>query len=139
MEYRRFQDTIVMRVDPGEEICEQLIHIAQKEKIRLVEISGLGAVNQFTTGVFDTVSKEYHSNNFSGAFEIVSLIGTLTRKDGEPYLHAHLSAGDKKGNVFGGHLNRAVVSATAEIVLRVIDGEVGRRLSEEVGLNLFSF
>lgn len=139
MEYRRFDNTVVMRCDPEEEICEQLVYIAEKENIKLAEISGLGAINDFTTGVFDTVSKEYHSNHFSGAFEIVSLTGTLTRKEGKVYLHAHLSAGNEQGNVFGGHLNRAVVSATAEIVIRVVEGEAGRRLSEEIGLNLLTF
>ena len=128
-----------MRIDPGEEICEQLIAVAQKEEISLSEISGLGAINDFTTGVFDTARKEYHSNHFTGTFEIVSLTGTLTRKAGEVYLHAHFSAGDEKGNVFGGHLNRAVVSATAEIIIRIINGEVGRSFHEEIGLNLFCF
>lgn len=139
MEYRRFDDTLVMRLDPKEEICEQIIAVAEKEEIMLANIQGLGAVNELTTGVFDTVTKEYHANQFQGAFEIVSLTGTLTRKDGEVYLHAHLSAGDDKGHVFGGHLNRAVVSATAEIVIRIIHGKVGRKFNEEIGLNLFDF
>lgn len=139
MQYRRFNDTIILRVDPEEEICDQIMTVAGKEDIRLAELQGLGAVKEFTTGVFDTRTKEYHANQFQGTFEIVSLTGTLTRKDGEVYLHAHFSAGDEKGNVFGGHLNRAVVSATAEIVIRVIGGEVGRKFSEEIGLNLFEF
>ncbi len=71
--------------------------------------------------------------------EIVSLTGTLTRKEGKVYLHAHLSARDSKGNVYGGHLNRAVVSATAEIIIQVIPGSVGRKFSDSVGLNLFEF
>lgn len=139
MQYRRFGDTIIMRVDPTEEICEQIAEVAGKEQILLAELSGLGAVNDFTTGVFDTKTKEYHANRFQGTFEIVSLTGTLTRKDGQAYLHAHFSAGDGQGHVFGGHLNRAVVSATAEIVIRMIGGEVGRKFSEEIGLNLFEF
>ncbi len=139
MEYRRFGDTIVLRLDPDEEICEKLAEVADKEQIALASISGLGAIKELTTGVFDTVTKEYHSNQFQGALEIVSLTGTITQKEGKTYLHAHLSAGDSNGNVFGGHLNRAIVSATAEILLQVIPGKVDREFSEEIGLNLFRF
>jgi len=39
----------------------------------------------------------------------------------------------------GGHLNRAVVSATCEMVITCIPGTVDRAFSEEVGLNLFKF
>lgn len=139
MEYRVFEDTLVVRLDPGEEICASLLEIAEKEQIELAQIQGLGAINDFTTGVFDTVEKVYHSNDFKGAYEITSLTGTLTRMDGKPYLHVHLSAGDAQGHVNGGHLNRANVSATAEIIIRKINGSVGRRFSDEIGLNLFQF
>ena len=36
-------------------------------------------------------------------------------------------------------MNRAVVSATCEMVITVIPGVVDRRYSEEIGLNLFQF
>ena len=139
MEYRRFQDTIILRLDPGEEICERLLAVAGEEDIRLAQISGLGAVKAFTTGVFNTVEKKYYANDFSGPYEITSLTGTLTQMDGKPYLHDHMSAGDSEGKVVGGHLNRAVISATAEIVIRIVDGAVDREFSEKVGLNLFRF
>ncbi len=139
MEYRRFQDTIFLRLDPEEEICERLLAVAVAEDIRLAQISGLGAVKAFTTGVFNTAEKKYYANDFSGPYEITSLTGTLTRMDGKPYLHVHMSAGDSEGRVVGGHLNRAVISATAEIVIRIADGEVDREFSEKVGLNLFRF
>lgn len=139
MEYRKFKDTIIARIDKGEEILDSLKEIALKEKIRLADISALGAVRQFTVGVFKTEEKQYHANEFFGDFEIVSLTGTITSMNGEFYSHVHMSAGNEKGEVFGGHLNRAVVSATCEMVIRTIDGEVDRCFDEHVGLNLLKF
>ena len=139
MEYRRFNDTLVVRIDRGEEITEQLRVIAEREAIKLAGVEALGAVSDFTVGVYNTAEKKYYSNHFSGAFEIVSLTGTLTTMNGEIYHHLHMSAGNDKGEVFGGHLNSAVVSATCEMLIRVIDGEVDRVLSPDVGLNLFRF
>lgn len=139
MDYRRFGDMIVLRIDRGEEICEQLKEMAMKENIRLAEISALGAVNDFTVGVFRTDEKKYYANHFSGDHEIVSLTGTISTMNGEYYAHLHMSAGNEQGQVFGGHLNRAVVSATCEMVVRVIDGCVERAFNEDVGLNLFRF
>lgn len=41
--------------------------------------------------------------------------------------------------VFGGHLNKAIVSATCEMVIHIIDGKVDRKYNEDIGLNLFEF
>jgi hypothetical protein len=139
MEYRRFGDTLVLRIDKGEEIIQSLRLAAEKEQVRLAAVEALGAVDDFTVGVFDTVEKQYHANHFSGAFEIVSLTGTVTTQDGKFYAHLHMSAGDREGKVFGGHLNSATVSATCEMVVRALDGEVERQFDEKVGLNLFRF
>ena len=139
MDYRRFGDTLIVRLDKNEEIVEQVRVLAEKEKIRLATVEALGAVDDFTVGVFFTNEKKYYSNRFQGAYEIVSLTGTLSTMDGNFYQHLHMSAGDAKGNVKGGHLNSANVSATCEMVIRIIDGEVDRYYDEEIGLNLFRF
>lgn len=139
MEYRRFQDTLVVRIDKNEEITEQIRRIAEQEQIKLASVQALGAVNDFTVGVFDTTTKTYASNRFQGAYEIVSLTGTISTMDGNFYQHLHMSAGDGTGAVYGGHLNRANVSATCEMVIHVIHGQVDRAFSEKIGLNLFRF
>lgn len=139
MEYKRFGNTIVARIDRGEEILAAVREIAGAEHIQLASVSALGATNDFTVGVYNVDEKQYHANDFKGNFEIVSLTGTINTMDGEFYTHLHMSAGDEKGQVFGGHLNRAVVSAVCEMVITVIDGVVDRRFSEEIGLNLFRF
>ncbi len=139
MEYRKFENTIIARIDKGEEIIEQIKEIAIKEEIKLASIQALGAVGQFTIGVFKTNEKQYLSNEFNGDFEIVSLTGTINTMDNKFYCHLHMSVGNEKGEVFGGHLNRAIVSATCEMVITIISGIVDRYYDEEVGLNLLKF
>lgn len=139
MEYRKFDGTYIVRIDRGEEILEQVRALALEEGIRLASVQALGAVNEFTVGVFRPGEKRYDANSFQGDFEIVSLTGTINTMDGEFYTHLHMSAGDGSGHVFGGHLNRAVVSAVCEMVVTEIPGSVDRVFSEEVGLNLFKF
>lgn len=139
MDYRKFDNKIVARIDRGEEILEKVKEIALKENIKLANINALGATNDITVGVFKTSEKKYYSNKFTGDMEIVSLTGTISTMNGEFYSHLHMSCGDVNGNVFGGHLNRAVVSATCEMVITIIDGKVDRYFDEEIGLNLFKF
>lgn len=136
MKYQRFEQTIIVRMDKGEDIVEQVKNVALKEKIKLASISALGAINEFTVGVFKTEEKKYYANEFKGDFEIVSLTGTINTMNDEYYSHMHLSAGNDRGQVFGGHLNKAIVSATCEMVIQIINGEVDRYFDEEVGLNL---
>lgn len=139
MEYKKFKNTIIARMDRGEEILEQLKIIAENENIKLASISALGAVNDFTVGVYNVEEKKYYSNDFKGSYEIVSLTGTINTFDGKYYSHLHMSAGDNSGRVFGGHLNRAVISATCEMVINIIDGTVDRKHDDITGLNIFKF
>ena len=139
MEYRKFENKIIARIDKGEEILEKIKEIALQENIKLASINALGATNDFTVGVYKVDEKKYYSNEFKGNFEIVSLTGTINTMNGEFYTHIHMSAGNDKGEVFGGHLNKAIVSATCEMVINVIDGNVDRYFDEETGLNLFKF
>lgn len=137
MDYRIFGNQIVVRIDKGEEILDKIKEIALSENIKLATVTALGATNNFTVGVYKTDEKKYYSNEFSGNFEIVSLTGTISTMNGEFYTHIHMSAGNENGKVFGGHLNKAIVSATCEMIIGVIDGEVDRYFDEEIGLNLF--
>lgn len=139
MECKRFENVVVVRLDPGDEICESLLEVSLREKIEVAEISGIGAVNDFNVGTFNTQTKNYYTNEFKGSYEIISLTGNLTRMDGRPYLHAHIAAADKNGNVVGGHLNKAVIANTAEIFLHVIPGTLNKKFNDNIGINLFDF
>lgn len=77
MEYRRFGNTIYLRLDPKEEILEEIGKVAEKENIRLAQVTGLGAINDFTAGVYNTVTKEYHSTNFRELMRLFLLLVPL--------------------------------------------------------------
>ena len=57
MEYKRFGSRMVLRIDRGEEVLTQLRRAAEQEGIRRAAVSGLGAVGDFTVGVFHTAEK----------------------------------------------------------------------------------
>ena len=137
MVYKKFGNKIVVRIDRGEEILEKIKELALKENIKLASISAIGAIDELVVGVYDVAKKEYYSNEFKGDLEIVSLLGTINTMNGYFYTHIHLSAGNEKGEVFGGHLNKAVVSGTCEMVVSLIDGTVDRFYDDETGLNIF--
>ena len=136
MDYKRYGDTYIVRLNKGEEICESLMALAEKEGIALGQLSGLGAVDELILGVFDHRAQRYITNPFIGAYEITALNGTITTMEGKPHLHIHISAGDIRGNAVGGHLQRATISVTAEILVRVLPGQVERRYDPDVGINV---
>lgn len=140
MEYRKFNQGCVLRLDPGEEVVEHLTQLVERENIQLGTVSALGAANDVTIGIFHTAEKKYTSRRYQGDFEISALVGNVSRKDGAPYLHLHITIGNPvTGEIYAGHLSSCTISATLELFLQVWDGEMNRKFSETVGLNLLDF
>ena len=139
MEYRKFGDTYVVRIDRGEEILASLTALCRKEDIRLASVDALGAVDHAIVSVYDVPTKTFFRKEFNEAMEISNLCGTVSRKDGEVYIHLHATLCDTNLAAHGGHANELRVSATCEMVVRTIPGKVSRQLNENIGLNLFKF
>ena len=97
MEYQRFGNTLYVRMDRGEEIMDDLRRLALRENIRLAAVTGLGAVDRFTVGVYDVAEQHYHSFTFTGPYEITGLTGTIDAMNGEFYTHLHMTAATMGG------------------------------------------
>ncbi|MCF7912899.1 MAG: DNA-binding protein [Candidatus Cloacimonetes bacterium] len=138
MKSKRIDGAVFVRLEPGEDIIEQLREVISIYEIRLGKVSGIGACDQVTIGNFDVKAQDYHKETLQGSFEITGLTGNVSVMNGEPYLHLHITLGDGELRVFGGHLNYGRISATAEIVIDVYDGEIDRYKDEQSGLNLWS-
>ena len=139
MEYRRFDSTVVLRLDKNDEITASVIEVAKKENIKLASVTGIGATDNVTVGVFDLDKKAYDKFTFTGNREITSLVGNINTMNGEEYCHLHITLAGEKGTVTGGHLLNAVISLTSEIFINIIDGNVDRKKNEELGINTFGF
>ena len=129
----------IIRIDKGEEIVSLLTEFCNERSIKLGKISAIGAVNEVEIGLFDPIKKEYHSNTIKGTFEILSVLGNITSKKDQPYLHMHITLSNSEYKAFGGHLNKAVVSATCEVIIEEMSGNLARYFDENIGLNLFEF
>ena len=140
MEYRRFDDTYVIRMDLGEEILSSLTEFCRNEQVALGSVEALGAADHVVIGLYDVGQQQYHKHTFDGPMEITSLVGSISTKEGEPYLHLHINLCREDMSVIGGHLNECRISATCEMFVRKLDGVVERKLDEAVtGLNLYEF
>ena len=139
MEYRKFGDTYVVRMDRGEDILQSLTGLCRREDIRLAQVDALGAVDHAELCIYDVPTKTFFRKTFDGPMEIGALTGSVTRKEGKPYLHLHGVVCDSDLAAHGGHITALRVSATCEMIVRVFPGEVGRRMDDGIGLNLFQF
>ena len=139
MEYKKFGSTFVVRMDRGEEIIATLTALCEQEGIHLATVEAIGAVDHAVMCIYDVPTKTFFRKEFSGAMEMASLTGSITRKDGAPYIHLHATVCDQELLAHGGHANALTVSATCEMFVHVMDGEVGRRADAEIGLNMFRF
>lgn len=139
MEYRRFENCLVLRLDPGEEICETIMEVCRLESVALAAVSGIGAGDRAEIGIYDTASQKFMSKTFEEPFEIVSIAGNVTEMDGEVYLHLHSTLADSRLRTWSGHLKGCRISATGEIILHTFSGAAGRVYDAQTGLNILHF
>ena len=139
MDYRVFGDKIALRLDPGEELLDRISEVCRRQGVRFGSITGIGAANHVTIGFYNLEKQEYSEKDLDFPMEITSILGDVSRKDGEVYLHVHINVSDEEGRPFGGHLKKCMISVTGEIVITCIDGEVGRKADPATGINVLSF
>ena len=63
-----------------------------------------------------------YTKTFDEYVELVSCLGNVSYKDGEPIIHIHVSVGKGDYNLIGGHLSQpSIISITAEVFIYEIN------------------
>lgn len=136
MKYRRIDSTYIIRIDRGEEIVSSLLDFCEKQNIQSGSVTGIGAAENIELKYYIVGQQKYTSKIFEGEHEISALIGSVTRMDTKPYLHLHITIGNKQFQSYSGHLGRAVISGTCELFIDTTTLNLDRRHDQDTGLNL---
>jgi predicted DNA-binding protein with PD1-like motif len=128
--------TYAVVFETGDEVSSGLASFARESRLGAARLAAIGAFARATLGYFDIDRKEYRRIPVDEQVEVLSLIGDVTLKDGEPQVHAHVVLGKSDGTALGGHLLEAVVRPTLEVVLVESPGHLRRRYDEATGLAL---
>ncbi len=134
------EDKYILSIANHQEISAALKAFCQEREIFAGEVRGLGAVRSATLRFLDPATKQYVDKTFEEQMEITNLTGNISMKDGEVYLHLHITLGRRDYTVIGGHLLTAEVNGACELFVEdYINAAPGRRFDAETGLNLYDF
>ena len=137
MNYRIDNDQIYMTLAKGELINKTLELYAKSNEIGCAWINGIGAIEDPEIGYYSIEKKSYNKKVFSGYYELTSLIGNITIKEGKYFSHTHITFSDINYQMFGGHLFDAKITAAGEFIIipgtRIID----RKMNTDIGLPLW--
>ena len=134
MEFVSNGSEIYLYLKRGDKVMENLTEVAKENNLKSATFSGIGAVTNVTLGYYNLSEKTYEKRNFDDTYELVSCLGNITHKDGDPFVHAHVTIGDRNYRLFGGHLFEATVAVVGEFSIVPFDKEITRSHSEEIGL-----
>ena len=130
------EKTYVLIFQTGDEVLAGLLDFARKHHLRGARFTAIGAFSDVMLGYFEWDRKDYKRIPVAEQVEVLSLIGDVTVKDGEPQVHAHVVAGKSSGAAVGGHLIAAHVRPTLEVMLTESPEQLVREMDADSGIAL---
>lgn len=140
MKFRQIDDepqTFILVFETGDELAEGLLQFAKEQKLSAASFKAVGALSSVRLVWFNWQTKQYDpAVTLDEQVELLSMIGDVAQKDGQPAVHAHVVIGKKDGTALGGHLQRAIVRPTCEVVLTTSSAHLQKVIDPESGLAL---
>ena len=137
MNFRTHNSQILITMAKGDFINQTFEYFAEIKGVQCAWLNGIGALENPEIGYYSIKDKSYHRKHFKGEFELTSLIGNITMKEGEPFAHTHITFSDTNYKVFGGHLFDAQITAAGEFIMKTGSKKLNREMNYEIGLPLW--
>jgi predicted DNA-binding protein with PD1-like motif len=140
MQYRLLSEepkTYALIFGTGDELATGLSRFATEQKLAGSSFKAIGAFSSVKLAWFNWQTKKYQpSVVLDEQVELLSLVGDIALKDGQPQVHAHLVIGKSDGTAHGGHLMEAHVRPTCEVILTENPQHLQKQIDPESGLAL---
>jgi uncharacterized protein len=131
------QRTFVVILETGDEIVKSLCDFATEERISAAQVSAIGALSEVELRYFDWQTKKYRSIHVNEQVEVASLLGDIAvSPEGKPALHLHIVVGKADGHAMAGHLGKARVRPTLEVIVTESPAHLRKRYDAASGLAL---
>ena len=129
--------TFVLVFETSDELEQGLKEFASEQKLASASFKAIGALSSVRLGWLNWDTKQYETSvSLDEQVELLSLIGDVALKDGEPQVHAHAVVGKRDGTAHGGHLLQAHVRPTCEVVLTESPVHLRKQFDPAAGIAL---
>lgn len=130
------EKTYAVVLQTGDEAVEALKNFTRENGLKTAHFTAIGAFKSTTIAFFDWQTKKYQNISIDEQVEVLSMIGDITLDQGSPKLHVHVVLGKADGTAHGGHLVKAMVRPTLEIIINESPDFLRRKFDVESGLAL---
>jgi len=137
MKFRMEKSRAYMTLAKGDNINRTFESFAEVKGVGCAWLNGIGALENPEIGYYSLKDKFYYRKIFKGEYELTSLMGNITLKEGKPFSHTHITFSDTEFRVFGGHLFNANITAAGEFIMQFGSDEMNREMNAAIGLPLW--
>jgi len=122
------EEIVFIRMDDGESFYDVLYDALRELNLTSgIILNGIGMLRDFEIGWFS--GEKYETERIEGtAYELVSMGGNVSTKDGEVFAHIHVGLATPDRKMVGGHLFDATVNNTVELFILRLKGMNLRRI-----------
>ena len=130
------EKTYALIFEKGDEVMDGLTTFAKEAGLAGAHFTAIGAFSGATLGYFEKDRRDYKKIPVQEQVEVLSLIGDVALADGKPQVHAHVVVGTSDGSTRGGHLLKATVWPTLEVIVTESPRHLRKVHDPETGLAL---
>ncbi len=130
------QKTYAIILESGDEAMECIETFANEQNLKASQFNAIGAFSKLTLGYFDFKIKDYKKIEINEQVEVLNIAGDISLYNNKIKVHAHAVVGKKDGTAHGGHLLKAIVHPTLEIILTESPAYLIREMDKEAHIPL---